>query len=320
MALLLVPLAWGYDISRYNGQPITWSSGSVVTMKIQLGAASVLSDGSTYNSSVQTAMQTWNTQIATVQFANQVAAAAAPIDHNGVNEIGFDGTVYGTAFDANVLAVTMYYYYTTPRSDGTYQRTQADIIFNSTYTWDSYSGPLRAAEDIHRVALHELGHVLGLNHPDEANPPQINVTALMNSHVSNLDALASDDITGAQSLYGVPSSAPSITGQPANQTVYAGQNAQFSISTSGNPAPTFQWQRLQAGSGTWTNVSAIGAYSGTSTGTLSITSATTGMNGDQFRCVATNSVGPATSSPALLTVNPAVPVAPYNAVITITVQ
>ena len=304
VALLLAPLAWGYDISRYNGQPVTLNPGTV-SINIQLGSATVLSDGSTYNSSVKTALQAWNSQLGTVQFSNQIAVATAPIDHNGINEIGFDSTVYGTAFDANVLAITMSYHSTTPRTDGTYQRTQADIIFNNAYTWDSYRGPLRSAEDIQRVVLHELGHVLGLNHPDLASPPQ-NVTALMNSHVSDLDALASDDIAGAQFLYGAPNSAPSITSQPANQTVYAGQNAQFSISANGNPAPTFQWQRLSAGSGTWANLSNAGVYSGTSTTTLSISSAVTVMNGDQFRCVAANSVGPATSSPAVLTVNAAV--------------
>ena len=49
------------------------------------------------------------------------------------------------------------------------------------------------------MALHEFGHVLGLTHPDEAGQ---SVTALMNSMVSNLDALAADDINGIRSIYG----------------------------------------------------------------------------------------------------------------------
>ena len=47
---------------------------------------------------------------------------------------------------------------------------------------------------------------------------------------------------------------PGITSQPSNQSVTAGQNAQFSVAANGSPAPGFQWQRLPAGSGTWSDL------------------------------------------------------------------
>ena len=53
--------------------------------------------------------------------------------------------------------------------------------------------------DIRRVALHEFGHALGLDHPDEHGQ---SVDALMNSILGNLDSLTADDIAGAQSMYG----------------------------------------------------------------------------------------------------------------------
>jgi hypothetical protein len=90
--------------------------------------------------------------------------------------------------------------------------------------------------------------------------------------------------------------------QPANQTVAPGQNATFSVAANGNPTPSYQWQRLPAGGSTWASLSDSGAYSGTATAALTVTSATVGMNGDQFQCIATNAVGNATSNAALLTV------------------
>ena len=63
-----------------------------------------------------------------------------------------------------------------------------------------YRGPLRPNfYDFHRVALHEFGHVLGLDHPDQAGQSKV---AIMNSVISNLDSLAADDIAGVDFLYG----------------------------------------------------------------------------------------------------------------------
>jgi sugar lactone lactonase YvrE len=101
---------------------------------------------------------------------------------------------------------------------------------------------------------------------------------------------------------GVPSAVPAIQAQPTNQSVVAGQNATFTVAVTGNPAPSYQWQRLPAGSATWTSLTDGGAYAGSATATLTITAANLAMSGDQFRCVATNAVGSATSNSVSLTV------------------
>ena len=95
---------------------------------------------------------------------------------------------------------------------------------------------------------------------------------------------------------------PSLTAQPANQTVVAGQGASFTAAASGNPAPTFQWQVSTDGGTTWTDLVEGSPYAGVTADTLSITGATPAMGGYQYRCVATNSAGSATSAPANLTV------------------
>jgi uncharacterized repeat protein (TIGR01451 family) len=95
---------------------------------------------------------------------------------------------------------------------------------------------------------------------------------------------------------------PALTTQPANQTVTAAGNASFTVAASGTPAPTLQWQVSTNGGSTWTDVSNGGVYSGATTGTLAITGATAGMTGYQYRCVATNAAGAATSNAVTLTV------------------
>ena len=49
--------------------------------------------------------------------------------------------------------------------------------------------------------LHELGHVLGLEHPDDAGQT---VVAVMNSYLSDVDTLMQDDRDGAVFLYSQP--------------------------------------------------------------------------------------------------------------------
>ncbi len=86
--------------------------------------------------------------------------------------------------------------------------------------------------------------------------------------------------------------APTITTQPANQTVTAGQTATFSVVASGTAPLTYQWQK---------NGSAISGATATSY-TTPVT--TTADSGELFRVVVSNSAGSVTSNSATLTVSP----------------
>jgi probable HAF family extracellular repeat protein len=95
---------------------------------------------------------------------------------------------------------------------------------------------------------------------------------------------------------------PAITTQPGNQTVLTGNSATFTTAASGTPAPTYHWQISTNGGSSWTNITS-GNYSGQTTNTLTLTNPMVLMSGDQFRVIATNSAGSATSNAATLTVN-----------------
>jgi hypothetical protein len=96
------------------------------------------------------------------------------------------------------------------------------------------------------------------------------------------------------------STAPSITVQPANQTVTAGLTATFTVTASGSAPLSYQWQSEASGAGSFSNVGAASATPG-----LSVANTTVGMSGTQYRVVVSNGVNPAaTSNAATLTVNP----------------
>jgi len=99
-------------------------------------------------------------------------------------------------------------------------------------------------------------------------------------------------------LAGIGAIAPAILLNPGSTVVAVGQTATFSSGATGVPTPTLQWQVQAGGAGGWSNLSEGAPYSGTTTGTLTVTGVTAGMAGDRFQLVATNSAGTATSGAA----------------------
>lgn len=83
---------------------------------------------------------------------------------------------------------------------------------------------------------------------------------------------------------------PIFADQPSSITVNSGQAATFSVTTTGSPAPTYQW--IKDGS----------AISGATTNTLNLTSVTATSAGI-YTVIAQNSFGSATSNSATLAVN-----------------
>jgi hypothetical protein len=101
-------------------------------------------------------------------------------------------------------------------------------------------------------------------------------------------------ITSSQATLTVTAApiAPTITTQPANQTVTAGQTATFTVVAAGTAPLFYQWQKK-------------GAAITSATAATYITPVTmTSDSGELFRVVVSNSAGNITSMSATLTVNP----------------
>ena len=211
-ALAVILVGAAQQLLGYALENETWPGPTIPVVVEMVPPSFTLQDGSlTYNAVVENAMALWNEQLADIQFTWTEAPPAPANNGDGQTTVTLEDTDHGQSFGRNTLAVT------TLLSTGN-TTTQADIVFNKKYfTFDSYRGNLQTLPDMHRIALHELGHVLGLDHPDQAHPPQ-GVEAIMNSNTSDLDHLAADDIDGGQFLYGQPVNAPPPTGngRPAN--------------------------------------------------------------------------------------------------------
>ena len=203
----LAPVAHAYVL---EGK--TWPTGTVVIMQLNLGSAGrTLQDGNTsWDNAVLPVANMWNQTIQRVQVSTILNPVVPGSSGDHINAVFFATSIFGQSFGSGTLAVTYYI------SSGS-NMVESDTLFNRAATFDSYRGPLQfvphgtAIADIRRVFLHEMGHTLGLGHPDTGGQ---RVTAVMNSIVSDQEVLAADDIAGGQFLYGAGVPIPTPTATP----------------------------------------------------------------------------------------------------------
>ncbi len=225
LCLCVLPvLAHGYTYTVFNsngeilknqaiGNPTVWPPGQTDPLDMTLNFRGDFLD------SALSALQEWNDVGTPLQWRAGVVRAETCGD-DGVNSAGFQLVTCENRKFGDAIAVTNRTYKQFAPG-GAWYLVEADIAIDDNRSWSAQcSGAISGGpcpnindNDFRRVFLHELGHALGLDHPDEASPPQ-SVTAIMNSRTSDIEFLQDDDKAGVALLYSLQGGAPIIGGAP----------------------------------------------------------------------------------------------------------
>ncbi len=209
----------GFSASGYK-----WTS-SAITYRINANTA----DTSGESAAIQRAFATWNDCGAdfSVLYGGVSSATTYPISAmDGYNDIYFSSS---SGFPTGVLAMNYYWY------SGTSTMVESDIIFNDGYLWAD--GAVTGRIDVQTVALHELGHTVGLD-DQYGDTDEVMGAGLMGS---TRRTLSSYDIAGAKYVHGevsavdtVAPGAPSVTSSthPSQATWYASTDLELAFSAS----------------------------------------------------------------------------------------
>ena len=197
--------------NQVSGRPVIWYNPEQTF---------VFDFGGDYDASAISAMDDWNAVDTPLHWTLGDAAAQPCVSTDHVNSAGWRSSTCDNSAFGDAIAVTKRSY---QKIGDAWYLADTDIVVDSAQTWDPrYDGPLRSnhTQDFRRVILHELGHALGLDHPDDAGQT---VTAIMNSKISDIYSLQQDDKEGITALYtGITGTASNSAGQSASSIGGAG--------------------------------------------------------------------------------------------------
>ncbi|MDY0223648.1 MAG: DUF4214 domain-containing protein [Desulfobacterium sp.] len=266
--LLLLAVTWVSTVNAYNLLGCKWPQPST-TFYVDIPGADGL-----WNDAFEGAMYEWGA--ATIfKFYIVRGTYSDPCDSSDDrNGVRFSSTDCGDAWGSTTLAVTHYWY-----KGNTI--VEADIVFNSNEPWDVYSTPWGYwVNDFRRVAVHELGHALGLAHEDSGP------LTIMRSYTGDIITPQQDDINGVAAIYELACSF-SISSYSGSFTSSGGANSVSVTASSSNCAWTatksLSWVSLSPTSGTGSKTVQITARANTGaprSGTVTIAGKTFSISQD----------------------------------------
>jgi hypothetical protein len=208
--LLTAGSSFAFELLRTNNNPCSTAQNLFwPSRRASVDTHFLPSQFATY---ATTARERWNGAIGSFQFVGGVGNLCDPSD--GITSMALSRTVCGGGGFGDAVSITVYRFNT---SSG--EMLDADVSFDSSDSFLTTDSALFT-----QIAMHELGHVLGLAHSDACGGSGHGtlmqaVTPLNEPRLSSPQA---DDVAGAQAVYpnnggDTPATNPSCAISAANQ-------------------------------------------------------------------------------------------------------